>query len=95
MQELLRTKAEEAEHKLVLNPTNYNAMADLAVVDTALYTRSTFTGEGSAADDKEKALSLTQMPSLIRRHPFDARSWPCCLRGWGTRRRHSLSTISF
>jgi len=55
----LRAKAEEAEHKLALNPTNYNAMVDLAIIDTALYTRGTFTGDGSASGYKEKALALT------------------------------------
>ncbi len=65
----LQAKAEEAEHKLALNPTNYNAMADLAIVDTALYTRGTFTGDGSATGYKEKALSLTHA-SIDRVTPF-------------------------
>ncbi len=67
----LQAKATESEHKLSLNPTNYNVMADLAVIDTAFYTHSTFTGDNSAADYKEKALSLTHAAidkvSLFRR----------------------------
>jgi tetratricopeptide (TPR) repeat protein len=69
--EAFREAAEKDERILDRDPTNYDALHELAIYYCGLYTQDTMTGNRAADRDKEKALSLTR--EALKQAPLTGR----------------------